>query len=278
MAKKKGGGHHGGAWKVAYADFVTAMMALFMVLWICGQNEEIKKATSRFFQDPYNALPAKNSGTMPNQIAGANKDTPESDPTAQKDTGYLQALARDFYRLLNVPDEQDKPVTVEVTSDGLKITLYNRARRPLFVGQTAEFTEWGRFVVQTLAWLIERHEFRVYIDGHSERAKFEKPEYGPWELSSDRANAARRSLEYYAVDGRKIERVTGFGDTVSLPGIAPEADGNARITVSLSMEQKPLPKGTPAKKAGAEKEATAKEEPAGKDERDHDPVLATKTH
>jgi chemotaxis protein MotB len=215
---------------------------------------------------------------MTNQIAGSNKDTPESDPTAQKDTGYLQALARDFYRLLNVPDEEDKPVSVEVTSDGLKITLYNRARRPLFVGQTAEFTEWGRFVVQTLAWLIERHDFRVYIDGHSERAKFEKPEYGPWELSADRANAARRSLEYYAVDGRKFERVTGFGDTVPVRGMPPEAEANARITVSLSMVQKPLPKAAPKKDGADEKVATAKEDAPAKDGRDHLQNVATKSH
>ena len=241
MAKKKKEGHHGGAWKVAYADFVTAMMALFMVLWICGQNEEVKKATSRFFQDPYNALPENSSGLMSNQIAGSSKDTPNSDPTAAKDTGYLKALARDFYRILNVADDEESPVSVEVTSDGLKITLYDRAKRPLFVRETAEFTEWGRFVMQTLAWLVERHEFRVYVEGHTVRGQSpHKPEYGPWELSADRANAARRSLEYYAVDGRKIERVTGFGDTIPLPGEKPEAEGNARITVSLSIEQHPL--------------------------------------
>src|ERR1700750_1526750 len=113
MARKKAQAHHGGAWKVAYADFVTAMMALFMVLWISGQNETIKKATSKFFQDPYAALNHSN-GAMDAQVAGSNKDTPESDPNAEKDTGYLNALAKDFNRLLNVPDEQEKPVTVEV--------------------------------------------------------------------------------------------------------------------------------------------------------------------
>jgi chemotaxis protein MotB len=246
VAKKKAEGHHGGAWKVAYADFVTAMMALFMVLWISGQNETIKKATSKFFQDPYDALNHSN-GAMDASVAGSSKDTPESDPNAEKDTGYLNALAKDFYRLLNVPDEQDKPVSVEVTSDGLRITLYHRARRPLFVEDTAEFTEWGRFVIQTLAWLVERHDFKVYIDGHGCKGRpLHKTDYGPWELSADRANSARRALEYYAVDSRKIERVTGYGDTTPLPGEKPEAPGNARITVSLTMTQQPLKK-TPEK-------------------------------
>jgi chemotaxis protein MotB len=127
-----------------------------------------------------------------------------------------------------------------VTSDGLRITLYHRARRPLFVEDTAEFTEWGRFVIQTLAWLVERHEFKVYIDGHGCSGRpLNKPEYGPWELSADRANSARRALEYYAVDSRKIERVTGFGSTVPLPGEKSDAPGNARITVSLTMLQHP---------------------------------------
>ena len=105
---KKGGGHHGGAWKVAYADFVTALMALFMVLWISGQNVEIRKATSKFFQDPYNALPERSSGMMSAQIAGARNDDSHTDPTAPANMGFLQAIAKDLYRLVNVEEKQDE--------------------------------------------------------------------------------------------------------------------------------------------------------------------------
>ncbi|MGC3991883.1 MAG: flagellar motor protein MotB [Chthoniobacteraceae bacterium] len=91
---KKGGGHHGGAWKVAYADFVTAMMALFMVLWISTQNIEIRKATSKFFQDPYNALPERSSGMMNATGRRTRNDESHTDQTAPADMGYLQAIAQ----------------------------------------------------------------------------------------------------------------------------------------------------------------------------------------
>lgn len=240
MAKKKKDGHHGGAWKVAYADFVTAMMALFMVLWICSQNETVKEATSSYFQDPYNALSERTSGLMDKQIAGADTRSADTENTLDKDTGYLKALAREFYKLLNVQDEAEKSVDVEVTSDGLKLTLYDRAKKPLFKKDTAEFTEWGKFVTQTLAWLIERHDFRVYIDGFTSKGYAKvRDDYGAWELSADRANASRRGLEFYAVNPSKMERVTGFGDTIPLPNQPPESENNQRIVISLSLQQQP---------------------------------------
>ena len=238
MAKKHAA-HHGGAWKVAYADFVTALMALFMVLWISGQNIEIRKATSKFFQDPYNALPERSSGAMSAQIAGARNDESHTDPTAPANMGFLQAIAKELYRLVNVEEKQeDRPVDIEVTSDGLRINLYNRAAKPLFKKDSSEFTDWGGFVVQTVAWLIDRYNFKVYIDGHvpSGREPLRK-DYGSWELSADRANASRRALQHYAVDGRLIERVAGYGDTAPLPNSVPESDSNERITISLSAQQ-----------------------------------------
>jgi chemotaxis protein MotB len=241
MAKKKEA-HHGGAWKVAYADFVTALMALFMVLWISGQNVEIRKATSRFFQDPYNALPERNSGTMPGQVAGAKNEESHTDPAAQANMGFLDAVAKELYRLVNVEEKQDeKPIDIQITSDGLRINLYNRPGKPLFVKDSAEFTQWGKFVIQTVAWLIDQYEFKVYIDGHTAAGRDQiRKDYGSWELSSDRANAARRNLQLYAVDPHLFERVTGYGETVPLPQTQPDADSNDRITISLSAQQSSL--------------------------------------
>lgn len=238
---KKGGGHHGGAWKVAYADFVTALMALFMVLWISGQNVEIRKATSKFFQDPYNALPERSSGMMTAQVAGARNDESHTDETAQANMGFLQAIAKELYKLVNVEEKQDeKPIDVQITSDGLRINLYNRAAKPVFVKDSSEFTEWGQFVIQTVAWLIDRYDFKVYIDGHTPAGREPlRKDYGNWELSADRANASRRALQRYAVDGRLFERVAGFGDTAPLPNTAPESPSNERITISLSAQQSP---------------------------------------
>src|ERR1700677_2787419 len=104
---KKGAAHHGGAWKVAYADFVTALMALFMVLWISGQNIEIRKATSKFFQDPYNAFPERSSGMMTSHIAGARNDESHTDPMAPANMGFLDAIAKEMYRLVNVEEKDN---------------------------------------------------------------------------------------------------------------------------------------------------------------------------
>lgn len=237
MAKKHA--HHGGAWKVAFADFMTALMALFMVLWIAGQNVEIRKATSKFFQDPYNALPERSSGMMSAQVAGARNDESHTDPTAPANMGYLQAIAKELYRLVNVEEKQDeKPIDIQVTSDGLRINLYNRVAKPIFVTDSSDFTEWGKFVVQTVAWLIDRYDFKVFIDGHTPAGRGQiRKDYGSWELSADRANATRRGLQLYAVDPRLIDRVSGFGDTVPLPHTAPESDANERMTISLSAQQ-----------------------------------------
>lgn len=239
MARKKGAAHHGGAWKVAYADFVTALMALFMVLWISTQNVEIRKATSKFFQDPYNAFPERSSGMMNATVAGARSDQSHTDPTAPPDMGYLQAIAKELYRLTNVEEkENEKSIDIQITSDGLRINLYNRPGKPVFQKDSAEFTQWGRFVIQSLSWLIDRYQFKVFVDGHAAVGMQPlRKDYGSWELSTDRANAARRAMIYYAVDEKLMDRVTGYGDTDPLPNLPPEDAANDRLTISLSALQ-----------------------------------------
>jgi len=245
MAKKQA--HHGGAWKVAYADFVTAMMALFMVLWISAQDKKILIATSRYFQNPFHSPMEDHSGIMPfnKEADSRGKQDDQATPKAasedkQIDISYLNAVAADFYRLIHIDqDLQKKPIDIDVTSDGLRITLYDRGTQPLFAEAGADFTPWGKFVIQNLAWLIDRHGFRVTIDGHTRAdLPIQRPEYTAWELSSDRANAARRSLVYYAVEPNMIERVSGYGDTHPLTGVAPAAESNQRITLSLSLSAK----------------------------------------
>jgi chemotaxis protein MotB len=156
------------------------------------------------------------------------------------DLQFLSSVAKDFFRLLNLSEDlADKPVDIQVTSDGLRITLYDRARRPLFVDNTADFTEWGRFVMQSLAWMIDRQGFHVVIEGHTRSGiDLPKPEYTSWELSTDRANASRRALTFYAVDPSLIERVTGYSDTRPMPDMAPESESNQRVTLSLTVARK----------------------------------------
>jgi len=280
----------GGAWKVAYADFVTAMMALFMVLWISSQDKEVLVATSRYFQQPFNSPLTASSGilNLDGKVASEKSaKSSESEDSTQGgkpqtdaravDLQFLNSLAKDFYRLLHMEEDlKDKPIDIQVTSDGLRITLFDRATRPLFVGSTAEFTEWGRFVIQSLAWMIDRQKFMVMIDGHTRKGlTLTKADYGAWELSADRANAARRALTYYAVDPALISRVTGFADTHPVPYEKPESETNQRVTLSLSAGRRDpkakdgKPTEPPAKDTkGKEllpKEASTKESAAKKD-------------
>ena len=247
MAKKKAEAHHGGAWKVAYADFVTAMMALFMVLWICAQDEEVLLATSRYFQSPFESPLSSRSGLLdfeasqPISSQGRDGDTGEN-PTAATsaatiDLQFLNTVAQDFYRLLNLDESMaDQPIDVQVTSDGLRITLFDRSSRPLFLADSPDLSDWGDFVMQSMAWLIDRNQFRVVIEGHT-RSGLDmagKP-YSEWELSADRANASRRALVRYAVAAELIERVSGYADTRPMPLTEPEDPSNQRVTLSLRM-------------------------------------------
>jgi chemotaxis protein MotB len=242
----------GGAWKVAYADFVTAMMALFMVLWISAQDEKILIATSRYFQNPFNSplqaasgvldkesreLNSKNGGDNSSKGEASANTSPAATEASAIDLQFLNSLAKDFYRLLNLDEDlQEKPIDIQVTSDGMRITLFDRARKPLFKEATAEFTPWGDFVMQSLSWLIDRHKFNVVIEGHTRKGLvLPDPDYGAWELSSDRANASRRALTHYAAGIGSIERVTGFADTRPVPFQPSDSESNQRVTLSLSL-------------------------------------------
>jgi chemotaxis protein MotB len=240
----------GGAWKVAYADFVTAMMALFMVLWISAQDKKILIATSRYFQSPFTSPFQDHSGLMPfnkeNNSGSTQHDKDDSsgkerpsDRDKQIELNFLNSVAADFYRLLHLDENLDqKPIDIQVTSDGLRLTLFDRANKPLFVDDTTEFSEWGTFVLQGLAWMVERHQFRVTIDGHTRAGIAARENYSAWELSADRANAARRLLVHYAVAPAQIERVTGYADSRPLEGQKPEGEGNQRIAINLTLTAK----------------------------------------
>ncbi|EIQ00350.1 flagellar motor protein [Opitutaceae bacterium TAV1] len=247
MAGKFGGS---GAWKVAYADFVTAMMALFMVLWISAQNDQILISTAKYFQSPTKPLLNDASGVMPfdrqrppNRDATGERDDPGTGRTDSKfiDLEYLNTIARELFRLLKLDEKRDdNPIAIQVTDEGLRITLYDRNERPLFEPQGSVFTEWGRFVMENLAWLIDRDGFYVTLEGHTRSGQ--EPEgaangYSAWELSADRANAARRELTSQVVSPALIERVIGYADTRPLPKTDPSAESNRRVTLTLRLPQ-----------------------------------------
>jgi chemotaxis protein MotB len=236
----------GGAWKVAFADFMTAMMAFFMVMWLTAQDKEILISTASYFQTPFKSPMTAKAGVLNSEAQSAIKSN--SGGTKSEDGGvgtstsaqtvdlaFLNSVAKDVFKLLNMDDNlANKPLDVQVTSDGLRITIYDRRSQPFFVDNTAKFTPWGDFVMQSLAWTADRNHFNIVIEGHTRTGlNFSNPDYGDWELSSDRANAARRALVRYAVAPDKIERVTGYANTRPVPLELPTSETNQRITMSL---------------------------------------------
>lgn len=242
----------GGAWKVAFADFMTAMMAFFLVMWLTSQDKEILIATSQYFQSPFKSpLQAKagllnfdSKSVTKSGGEGKKKDSASGASTSSAtamDLQFLNSVAKEMYKMLNLDDAlADKPLDVQVTSDGLKVTLYDRGKQPFFESGTAKFTKWGDFVMQSLAWTVERNKFNIVIEGHTRSGLvLPNPDYGAWELSADRANAARRALVKYAVDPAQIERVTGYANTRPVPLTPPDSETNQRVSMSLRIGRKP---------------------------------------
>ncbi|MEX0322944.1 MAG: flagellar motor protein MotB [Puniceicoccaceae bacterium] len=238
----KGGG---GAWKVAYADFVTAMMALFMVLWILGSESEMLEHLQEYFRNPPSPWDRKSSKFLVDmgEYTGLRKEKVDTEGYfSEMDPTILKGVVENFYKMLKIDTEPGEipPVEIVMTSDGLRLIIFDRKDTPMFEKDNAVLTDWGDFLIQNLAWLLSRHRFDVVIEAHTEPLEQPKPRvvgrdtYGPWDRSVDRANKVRRMLELYAGGEVGIHRVTGFGNKQPLA----EADGvgrtHQRVTISLS--------------------------------------------
>ncbi len=198
---------HGGAWKVAYADFVTALMALFIVLWLMNSSTAVKKSVSGYFRDPrgytqrLGAGPA-NSGEGLRVSARSVKDIREQ---------LQQALRK-------LPEYQRirSNVQFSVTGEGLRLDLLETEQGLFFITGSAEPAEAGRDLLQVLAGELSQLDNRLVIEGHTDSRPFRNAVpssgYGNWELSADRANAARRLLHQYGVRPEQVTEVRGFGD------------------------------------------------------------------
>jgi chemotaxis protein MotB len=241
MAKKHA--HHGGSWKVAYADFVTAMMALFMVLWLSSQDQKIKEAIARSFSNPFNTLTKQSTGIIPNKEIQAVKSSQGNfDSASAVELNMLRRLNEDLLASLQKhPDlEHDETVRLEMNNEGLRISIFDLNRKPVFDRDSPRFTEYGRWVFSTLAWQVARYpSFRVELEGHTERGfKPVREDYGAWELTTERANTARRSLLEHGVKAAQIRKVSGFADTQPMPRYEPEYEINRRVSLMLRVADK----------------------------------------
>jgi chemotaxis protein MotB len=226
IIRKKSGhaAHHGGAWKVAYADFVTAMMALFIVLWLMNSSEKIRKAISAYFRDP--------SGTG-QQVGSASAGSGETlslnkDNMVNLKDRLEQALKKspDFEKLKNY-------VQMSVTGEGLRVELLESETGTFFESGSVVPSAAVRDLIATLAAELGRLPNNVLIEGHTDSRPFSAraDKYGNWELSADRANAARRLMQSGGLRTGQVMQVHGFADQQLRDREHPQAASNRRISV-----------------------------------------------
>jgi chemotaxis protein MotB len=242
------GGHHGGAWKVAYADFVTAMMALFIVLWLLNSSVKIRKAISAYFQDPSGT--GQHSGT-------ATTGTGES-VSVNKDN--MANLKEELEQALKRSPEYEKLkdyVQMSVTGEGLRVELLESEHGIFFESASSAPTSTGEELIERLAAELGKLPNDLMIEGHTDARAFGgRPGYSNWELSTDRANAARRLMESSGLRQDQVVQVRGFAAQNLRDKANPEAAQNRRISVIVRYQnaQPEAPPGAPAEAAEAPKE------------------------
>jgi chemotaxis protein MotB len=228
-----------GSWKVAYADFVTAMMALFLCLWLTSQDQKIKEAVERAFRNPFSSVTKESVGIIPSADANATYQQQghfQSVSAVEMET--MRHLSDDLSKLLK-QNEDVSSVKIDLTPEGLDINIFDRSHRPIFNPGTSTFTAYGSWVFSTLAWEIARYTtFRIELQGHTEsKTENGKDDHDAWDLSTDRANAARRILVENGVQNQQISKIAGFADTVPMAGYSPTDEINRRVTVLLRLKE-----------------------------------------
>ena len=257
------GGHHGGAWKVAYADFVTAMMALFMVLWLLNSSQETQKAIGGYFTDPEG-----NGKMIGSDMAGAGGDAIN---LAAKDMEQLkEKIAQSLKQSTKFQELQDK-ITMVVTGEGLRIELMESDVGTFFESGSPVPTEQATEIIGRLAQEVGQLPNKVFLEGHTDSKQF-AGEYSTWELSSDRANTARRIMQAHGVRLDQVAQIRGYADQRLRNGEDAGDASNRRISIIVQHLQgavkKPKAEGEAAKDEHGEAKKDAHGE-AKKDEAAH---------
>jgi chemotaxis protein MotB len=225
IVKKKGGhgGHHGGAWKVAYADFVTAMMSLFMVMWLMSSSKPVKEAISGYFKDP--------SGTA-NKLGTALSGTGENFTLTKDNMPKLKDQLEEKIRQMSDFDKLKSHVEMTVTSEGLRIELTESASGTFFDSGSSKLNADGQELLVTLAQELGKLPNKLSIEGHTDSKPYSGTgNYGNWELSSDRANAARRLMQSKGIGPDQVTQVRGFADQRLRKTDNPLDPANRRISI-----------------------------------------------
>jgi chemotaxis protein MotB len=232
VRKKAGhGGHHGGAWKVAYADFVTAMMALFIVLWLLNTSKQTQEAIGGYFKDPTGTSKKVGSGQV-----GSGENFTLTKDNMSKLKEELQAAVRkvtDFEKL-------KKQIEMTVTAEGLRIELLENEKGTFFPSGISEPSEEGKQILVLLAHEMSKLPNTVSIEGHTDSKPYGGGgNYTNWELSADRANAARRVMQQNGLGPRQVSQVRGYADQHLRKPKNPEDAANRRISLVVQYLMKP---------------------------------------
>jgi chemotaxis protein MotB len=229
VIKKKGGhgGHHGGAWKVAYADFVTAMMALFIVLWLMSQSDAVKKAVAGYFNDPKGL-----STLLGTTLSGTGNG---SVPTPDQNQKQLQDLKEKLEQEIQARKELEKlkkQIEITITSEGLRIELIEDKNGTFYQSGSAKLSPNGQELLALLAKELKTLPNQLQIEGHTDAAQYSNDgDYSNWELSADRANSARRLLQQDGVRDDQVTQVRGYADQLLRVKSNPYDPSNRRISI-----------------------------------------------
>jgi chemotaxis protein MotB len=223
---------HGGAWKVAYADFVTAMMALFIVLWLLNSSKQIQVAVGGYFKDP--------SGTS--KKVGTNLTGSGENFSLTKDN--MQKLKEELQKSIRQMSDFDKfknQIEITVTSEGLRVELLETESGTFFDSGSSRPNEKGTELLSMLAGELGKLPNKVSIEGHTDSKPYAGiGDYSNWELSTDRANAARRLMQQDGVGQNQVSQVRGFADQKLRKADNPLDPSNRRITLIVQYIVKEL--------------------------------------
>jgi chemotaxis protein MotB len=257
--KKAHDSHHGGAWKVAYADFVTAMMALFIVLWLMNASKQVQEAVGGYFKDP--------RGTA--KVVGSNRDGSDRYVALKKED--MEKIKEELLRSIHHIDQLDKlknQIEITVTPEGLRIELMESAKGTFFELGSAEPTPALRDLLGVLSEQLAKLPNGIAIEGHTDSMMYSGARtYDNWDLSTDRANEARRLMQAEGIRPGQISQVRGFADRQPRLPDHPEDPSNRRITLIVQYQvlndsEVPLPAAVTNQNAATAPAAPAASQPA----------------
>jgi chemotaxis protein MotB len=235
IKKKSGHGvHHGGAWKVAYADFVTAMMSLFIVLWLMGSSEKVKKAVAGYFNDPKGI--SSQSGTI---LTGTGPEV------SQLDTKDLEKLKEKLEKEIKARKDLEKlskQIEITVTPEGLRIELIEDKNGTFYEIGSSKLSDSGQALLTLLASELKTLPNCLLIEGHTDSTPYSNDNaYSNWDLSADRANSARRILQLNGVRDNQVTQVRGYADQMLRVKNNPTDPSNRRISILVKNGSESVP-------------------------------------